>query len=161
MNALLYAMGGESKDIFTSFTFDDGADQNNYDRVKEKFDHHFIAKKNVIYERAKFNQRVQGQAEPVEIFITDLYRLAEFCEYGSLKDEMIRDRLVVGVRNDKLSEKLKMNSGLTLEQAVQQARQSENIRKQQGVIRSHPGQVSVESLTASNSKSWKPRKKTS
>ena len=66
--------------------------------------------------------------------------------------------MVVGLRNDKLSEKLQMNSGLTLEQAVQQARQSENVRKQQGVIRSHPSQVSVESLTAS--KSWRPRKKT-
>ena len=53
---------------------------------------------------------------------TDLYRLAEFCEYESLKDEM-----VVDLRNDKLSEKLQMNSGLTLEQAVQQARQSENL----------------------------------
>ena len=63
---------------------------------------------------------------------------------------MMRDRLVVGNRNDKLSEKLQMNSGLTLEQAVQQARQSENVRKQQGVIRSHPGQVSVESLTVRN-----------
>ena len=94
----------------------------------------------------------------MEIFFTDLYRLAEFCEYGSFKDAMIRDRLVVGLRNDKLSENLQMNSGLNLEQAVQQAEQSENVRKQQGVIRSHPGQVSVESLTAS--KSWRPRKKT-
>ena len=114
MNALLHAMGGESEDIFTSFTFDDGTDQNNYDRVKEKFDHHFIAKKNVIYERAKFNQRVQGEDELVENFVTDLFRVAELCEHGFLKDEMIRDRLVVALRNDKISEKLQMNSGLTL-----------------------------------------------
>ena len=40
--------------------------------VKEKFDHHFIAKKKVIYERAKFNQRAQGQDELVENFIADL-----------------------------------------------------------------------------------------
>ena len=80
------------------------------------------------YERAKFNQCLQGQDEPVENFSTDLYRLAEFCEYESLKDEM-----VVDLRNDKLSEKLQMNSGLTLKQAIQQARQSENVRKQQGV----------------------------
>ena len=39
---------------------------------------------------------------------------------------MIRDRFVVGLRNDNLSEKLQRNSDLTLEQAVQQARQSEN-----------------------------------
>ena len=29
VNALLYALGGESEDIFTSFTFDDSADQKN------------------------------------------------------------------------------------------------------------------------------------
>ena len=63
----------------------------------------------------------------MENFVTDLYRLADSCEYGSLRDEM--DRLVVGLSNDKLSEKLQMNSGLTLEQAVQQARQSENVKK--------------------------------
>ena len=62
-------MGGESEDVFTSFTFDDGAVQNNYDRVKEKLDHHIIGKKNVIYNRAKFNQPVQPQDEPVEISI--------------------------------------------------------------------------------------------
>ena len=37
--------------------------------------------------------------------------------------------MVVGLRNDKLSEKLQMNSGLIIEQAVQQARQNENVKK--------------------------------
>ena len=41
MNTLLYAMGGESENIFTSFTFAAGADQSNQNHVKEKFDHHF------------------------------------------------------------------------------------------------------------------------
>ena len=54
----------------------------------------------------------------MENFITDLYRLAEFCEYRSLKGEMIRDRLVVGLRNDNFSEELQMNSDLTLEQPL-------------------------------------------
>ena len=55
----------------------------------------------------------------MENFITDPYRLAEFCEYSSLKGEMIRDRLVVGLRKDNFSEELQMNSDLTLEQPVQ------------------------------------------
>ena len=41
MNTLLYAMGGASEDISTSFTFAAGADQNDYDDVKEKFDPFF------------------------------------------------------------------------------------------------------------------------
>ena len=61
----------------------------------------------------------------MENFITDLYRLAVLCEYGSLK----QNRLVVGLRNDNFSEKQQTNSDLTLGQAVQQARQSENVKK--------------------------------
>ena len=61
----------------------------------------------------------------MENFITDLYRLAAPCEYGSLK----QNRLVVGLKNDNFSEKLKTNSVLTLGQAVQQTRQSENVKK--------------------------------
>lgn len=60
----------------------------------------------------------------MENFISDLYRLAEFCEYGALKEETIHDYLVVGITNKKLSEKLQMNASLMLENAVQQARQA-------------------------------------
>ena len=42
---------------------------------------------------------------------------------------MIRDRLAVGLRNYKHSDKLQIYLGLTLEEAVQQARQSENVKK--------------------------------
>lgn len=34
-----------------------------------------------------------------------------------MKDEMIRDCLVVGIQNDALSEKLQMDASLTLESA--------------------------------------------
>ena len=113
VNAFLYAMGGEAEDIMSSFTFAEGTDAMKYDVVKAKFDKHFVAKKNVIYERAKFNQCVQGPDKPVESLITALHCLVEFCEYGQLKEEMIRDRLVVGLRDMKLSEKLQMNAALT------------------------------------------------
>ena len=42
---------------------------------------------------------------------------------------MIQGRLVVGLRNYKHSEKLQIYLGLTLEEAVQQPRQSENVKK--------------------------------
>ena len=39
----------------------------------EKFEGHFVQRKNVIFERAKFNKREQGETEPVDAFVTDLY----------------------------------------------------------------------------------------
>ena len=40
---------------------------------------------------------------------------------GALHDKMIRDRLVVGLRDANLSEKLQLDSELTLEKAIWQA----------------------------------------
>ena len=65
--------------------------------------------RNVIFEQAKFNSRKQLQDETVDDFITDLFCLAEHCSYGELRDEMIRDRLVVGLLNASLSEKMQLD----------------------------------------------------
>ena len=48
---------------------------------------------------------------------------------------MIRDRIVVGIRSAKLSEKLQLASELTLDKAVKPVRQSELVRSQQQVLR--------------------------
>ena len=44
--------------------------------------------------------------EPVEQFITGRYNLAADCNFGELKDKLIRDRIVVGIRDASLSERL-------------------------------------------------------
>ena len=42
-----------------------------------------------------------------EEYIMALYDLVESCDYGDdIRDEMIRDRLVVGIRDSALSQKL-------------------------------------------------------
>ena len=49
---------------------------------------------------------------------------------------MIRDRIVVGVKDATLSEKMQLESTLTLEKEIKMARESESVNKQQDVIRS-------------------------
>ena len=56
------------------------ADSKKYSKVKAKFENHFIAKRNIIYERAKFNLGKQGEKELIEAFITGLFALAEDCQ---------------------------------------------------------------------------------
>ena len=58
VNTLLYAMGDEGEDIIRSFHLAE-ADAKKYKTVKERFDGHFVKKRNVIYERARFNQRTR------------------------------------------------------------------------------------------------------
>ena len=58
-----------------------------------------------------------------------MYSLVETCEYGDMKDEMLRDRLVVGIRNAKVSETLQMQADLTLEEAKKTIRQKEAVKE--------------------------------
>ena len=44
-----------------------------------------------------------------------VYSLAEHWDFAALKEEIIRERLVVGVRDTALSERLQMDPSLTLE----------------------------------------------
>ena len=133
-NTLIYSMGAQADDILRSFSLSE-EDKRKYSVVKAKFDSHFVKRRSIIFERAKFNMRKQEDGEPVDAFITALYTLAEHCGYGALHEEMIRDRLVVGLRNAKLSEKLQLDAELTLEKAVTQVRQAEAIRLQQPLLR--------------------------
>ena len=67
---------------------------------------------------------------------TSLYGLAEYCQVGALYDDLIRDRIVVGIRDVRLSEKLQLDHQLTLEKAITSVRQSELIKEQQKTLRS-------------------------
>ena len=134
INMLIYAMGDQADDILNSFKLST-TQLKQYHTVKTKFDEHFVVRRNVIFERAKFNQRRQEEGETVDTFITALHALAQNCNFGTLTEEMIRDRIVVGLLDAKLSEKLQLNPELTLPKAVNQARQSEAVKKQQTLMR--------------------------
>ena len=101
-----------------------------YDKVIEKLDAFFQTRKNVIFERAPFNRRNQLDGESAEQYITELYKLAESCDYREMKEELIRDRLVVGIKDRTLSEQLQLESDLTLEKAKKKIRQREAVQAQ-------------------------------
>ena len=136
--------------------------RNEYECVKSKFDEHFVPRRNVIFERAKFNMRRQEESESVDAYITDLYTLAEHCDYGALHNEMIRDRIVVGIRNRALSEKMQLDSKLTLDSAVTQVRQSEAVKLQQAVHRGNSlpvkPEIPVGAVQKKGGRQWKPGK---
>lgn len=58
------------------------------------------------------------QGELVDSFVIALYVLAEHCSYGVLHDELIKDRLVVGLSDAQLSERMQLDRDLTLEKAT-------------------------------------------
>ena len=156
INQLIYCLGSKADEVFPTFLLTE-AQAAQFDTVKSKFDSYFDATKNVIFERAQFMRRVQQPNENVDDFITCLHSLVDRCDYGAIKDEMVRDRLVVGLKYQALSERLQMDSELTLKKAVDLARSSERIKKQQQVLRNDDRNLSVEAVRQESSKKpWRP-----
>ena len=133
-NTLLYCLGADAEDILSTTNIST-ENRKKYQKVLEKFDEFFAVRRNVIFERARFNKRTQQQGESAEDYITVLHQLAESCEYGDIKEEMIRDRLVVGIRDEAMSERLQMESKLTLDKAKKLIRQREAVQQQQGILK--------------------------
>ena len=134
VNTLIYCMGDEADDILRGLTL--SADQRHtYQGVRDGLQGFFVVKKNVIYERAKFNMRNQREGESVDSFVTALYALAEHCSYAMLHNELIRDRIVVGLQDKGLSERMQLDADLTLDKAIRMARQSEEVKRQQFSLR--------------------------
>ena len=71
---------------------------------------------------------------------------------------MIRDRIVVGLRDGRLSEKLKMDSKLTLDTAVATARESEMVKKAAATAkRSSPGKPATRSWSGTEAETETPK----
>lgn len=78
-------MGERAEDIFQSFNLSE-EDTKNCDVVVERFQTHFVSRRNIIFKRAKLNSCKQEDGETADSFITSLYGLAEHCAFGQLHD---------------------------------------------------------------------------
>ena len=98
-------------------TPEDPKDESNEDLAKLLQDH-FMPKPSAIVQRFKFNTRSQQPGETIAMFLAELRRLSEHCEFGITLDEMLRDRLVCGVRDIRIQRRLLAEPKLTLKRAL-------------------------------------------
>lgn len=87
-------------------------------KISELMERHCIGQTNVIYERYCFNNRNQEDGESFDEYLTSLKVLAKTCNFGSLKDKLIRDRMVCGICDMGTRKKLPQEAGLTLQKCV-------------------------------------------
>ena len=113
-------------------------------------------RKNVFFERARFNRRSQHEGETAEKYIMELYRLSENCDYGEMRDDMIRDRLVVGIRDASLSQQLQLDADLNLEKTKQKIRHREAVSEQQRELKG----ASLEHTSLETVRFRKPKRET-
>ena len=69
------------------------------------------------------------------MFVAELRKLTEYCEYGESLNDMLRDRLVCGINHERTQQRLLSgDSTLTLEKALDIALSLESAISQTSVI---------------------------
>ena len=100
--------------MYSTFTgLADEADANKIAPVLQKFAEYCQPQKNVPFERYRFNRRTQEAGESYDQYKTSLRKLAASCDFDSITpDKMLRDRLVFGIRDSKVRQRLLRESNL-------------------------------------------------
>ncbi len=124
-STLLHVIGENALEVYNTFAWDDEGDAMKVDKIMEKFAAYCTPRKNITYERHIFNTRNQRAGETIDQYVTDLRTKAKSCEFGTLCDSLIRDRIVCGIIDDKLRARLLREGDLTLQKAIDICRANE------------------------------------
>ena len=124
VSTLLSVIGKECYEVYENLplTVDERKDR---DSIISKLTEYFEPQRNIIYERYLFNSATQRSENKIDQFVNELRKLASTCEYGTLSDELIRDRIVIGISDSSMRARLLRESDLTLNRAIDMCRASE------------------------------------
>ena len=142
----LTCIGNDAYDVYRTMEFESPEDRKRLDPVIAAFEKFCVGAVNVTYERYVFNRRIQDSGERFDAFLGDVRRLARSCAFAAVEESMIRDRIVVGIREDSTRHKLLQVRDLTLEKAIDICRASEAAGRQ---MKAMSGTDQVQTLHAS------------
>ncbi|KAL1446091.1 hypothetical protein WDU94_005685 [Cyamophila willieti] len=116
----LHLIGEHCLVIFNSFGLNNKLENKSLklNDVIEKFNDHFVPKKNLTYVRHKFFTRSQEESESIENYVAALNKMSYECEFDKLRKDLVKDILVVGIKNIQLKERLLREDNLDLDKAV-------------------------------------------
>ncbi len=124
----------EALEVLDTLPFAEGENINNMAVVLRHMEAYCSSKTNVICERYQLSQRAQKQGEPFDDYLISLKSMNRACNYGATQDELLRDKIAHGIRNNDTRQKLLQEAKLTLATAISICRAAESISAQAKVI---------------------------
>ena len=129
---LITTMGMEALALYNGL---DPADNDTAADIINKLNTHILGETNETFERYKFNTRIQKKEESIDTYVAVLKTLAKSCNFcACLKDTLLRDRIVLGVRDDDTRQRLLQERGLTLQSCLDICRCYESTSSQLKMI---------------------------
>ena len=118
---LLSACGKKTYKLMRNLSAPQKPGEKTYDDIVKLVTDHQHPKPSSIVQRCKFNSRLRLPNESVSQFVAELRQISEHCDYKATLDDMLRDRLVCGIKEDRIQRRLLAEPGLTFKKAMEVA----------------------------------------
>ena len=122
-------MGTECKKILKRLQLTDD-DMKDPKIILDILQDHFVLIRNILYERYIFHNTEQQTHETIDQYLIKLCQLSEPCQFGTLEDEMVRDRLVLGCKDSAARTRLFREKSCDLKKSIESLRISEATSEQ-------------------------------
>lgn len=109
VSMFLNLIGTQGNDLYESFTWNPESDHKVFKKVIEKFEEHMNKNKNVTVNRYAFFNNQQNEGQTIDDYIKELTILRKDCEFqtdGNINDSLLRDKIISGLCDKGLREKL-------------------------------------------------------
>lgn len=136
--------------IYNNFQYSNREDKNHIAVTVTKFDDYFVPTKKCDLWASCFFLREQEIDENIDSFVTNLRDLACSFEFYELTDNLIKDKLIWGIRNRPLKYKLLKVKDFTLSTALEISKLVETTSKQLEGISSKFSNADMRRPTVSN-----------
>lgn len=120
---LLACIGDDGIHFYNSMSEDDKA---TLESLLKAFDNHLTPKKVITMETFTFNNMVQKECQSFDEYVRDVRKQAKFCEFTcsnpecnrSYEDRMIKDRLIIGMKDKESQIRLLRETSLTVNKII-------------------------------------------
>ncbi|XP_063368815.1 uncharacterized protein LOC134657192 [Cydia amplana] len=132
LSILLHIIGEQCREVYEQF---DKSSITTSTELLAKFDSFFLPQKNLTIERHRFFTRDQKEGESIEQYSFELKKLASSCEFKDLMETLIRDRLICGIKDQAIRERLLREPELTLKKSLDICNVAQISKVQAGAIK--------------------------
>ncbi|XP_045489452.1 uncharacterized protein LOC110999258 [Pieris rapae] len=115
---LIAAMGDESYELLSNLTSPDLPSSKTYTEVVSVIKNHLQPKPSFISQRYHFRQRRQNAGESISQYLSELKKMAKYCEFKTALEDNLRDQLICGLRSELIRQRLFAEENLVYGKAV-------------------------------------------
>ncbi|UYV80200.1 K02A2.6-like, partial [Cordylochernes scorpioides] len=117
-----------------------------FDNLIDILKRHFSPKRSIVVERFIFFKRMQLKEESISDYLVEIKRLASSCNFGNFLEDSLRDKMVCGLYNAKIQNRILSEGDISLAKVIEIALSMEAAEKNTKSFHLEQGEDCVDKL---------------